>query len=238
MKDTFLRNFYQKPSQELKGRVASELHGDTALKARGFHLQRVAAIFTLVLILAFAVTPGVRAGMANLIRTIAGITVNETIDYPNSRDAEIVPSQDLSVADAQNALGIPIALPVVPEGFVLAEQARFTDFGTGTEMVEFSWADTAIKENPSSLNLAVFAAVEGTEPSFLIGTDSGTEIEVNGQPTMLVRGGWFENSGQWEEAMGTALIWEKGGLYYQLTTQTKSAATAEQLLVQVAESIR
>jgi len=133
------------------------------------------------------------------------------------------------------AFGLP---RFVPQGFELQDSAAFAN---SRDWVLLLW---------SSDNAEIAMLVERTYTGYYLpaGVDSAEEVQVNGQPALLIRG-WWDGNHTWDPARKLELHWQKGDRYYRLIYTQRSLSRWEiepiktdidvviQELIQMAESI-
>jgi hypothetical protein len=77
---------------------------------------------------------------------------------------------------------------------------------------------------------------DGTPSSWLIGTDRYQEIEIQGEPAVVVQGGWDSTSGQWAVPRAITIVWTRNGVQYHLVSA--SSVVSQEDLVRMAKSTR
>jgi hypothetical protein len=178
-----------------------------------------------------AMMPTARARFEEIIQQIGGLTVLMTDEYPNSDDAIIVPDDIMTLAEVQSKTELDFALPSwLPEGLVRQEEVRVSNIATN---ITIFWVDDSVKGRGLSLDVGK----ANPDVNLLVGPDSVTEVMIHDTPAMLIRGGWFENTQQWEEEGPIALRWQTGSIEYTLSTMMPEwGGLSEEELIQIAES--
>lgn len=111
------------------------------------------------------------------------------------------------------AFGLP---KYIPDGFILMDNGAIAK---SNSWVSFAW---------SSQNAEIEMLVEQryTDYPLPTGIDSAEEIQVNGQPALLIRGWWDENH-NWDPTRGLALHWKIGDIHYRLIYYQRSPVNWE-----------
>jgi hypothetical protein len=175
---------------------------------RLFGYSMIGLLITLVLV--FTISAPVRASALNWIRQIAGFNVAEVTESPLAHVTEvpsmvtvITPQPIAEIKNAPFAFSMP---QFIPAGFVLSQ-----DFAVAQskEWVLLSWT--------SQQNALINLLVEIHNDALVItaGKEGASETSVNGQPALLIRGGWTSDQ-QWNDKRGLELEWLKEGLRYDL----------------------
>jgi len=222
------------PSSALVARVRSI---PVSPQRQSWHIPRwvwgVAAPVALLVVLV-AASPPLLAAVASLQETIGKIYLTITDRAPDTSDATIVEPELMSLQAARAAVPFDFGIPSqVPEDWIMEEQVRVTDLGSGP-FVEIRWinSDDAGTEMMFSARSAL---QEDGSPSFwLVGQDSFREIEISGQPAVIVRGGWDRDSREWAWPEVMTLMWAMNGVEYTLSTSDAEGSEAK--LVTIAES--
>jgi len=104
----------------------------------------------------------------------------------------------------------------VPEGFELKDSAAFAN---SRDWVLLLW---------SSDNAEIAMLVERTYTGYYLpaGLGSAEEVQVSGQPALLIRGWWDENH-EWDPTRKLELHWQKGDRYYRLIYTQRSISRWE-----------
>lgn len=119
----------------------------------------------------------------------------------------------------QLLLDMPFAFELpkfVPEGFELKDSAAFAN---SRDWVLLLW---------SSDNAEIAMLVERTYTGYYLpaGLGSAEEVQVSGQPALLIRGWWDENH-EWDPTRKLELHWQKGDRYYRLIYTQRSISRWE-----------
>lgn len=271
MNDQFLYDCRPPVRQEFKeslyGRL-DDLSKETYFPMKGLHMtmrHNLALIIPVILIaslgILYSLTGDVRAEVDKVIRNIAGFFVNETAVSPISEDIQAIhiSASEIPTMEAQKTMtpywvDIPaysvkeviqnppfdFSLPAyIPEGFELESDAAIA---LSKSWVSLGWVGDRNTE------IEMLVEREYTGYSLPAGVDSAEEVEVNGQPAMLVRGGWTGDAG-WQADYGMEVHWQKGGRYYrliwhqrspehnQISVITTDLATVQKELIRMAESV-
>jgi hypothetical protein len=216
----------------------------------------------LITALSFTYSENVRANVDYLIRVIAGFRVEERFISPifglgeNASDqlgsgivettgelnsdspaVSSIPTQ--SVTDILKEMPFSFELPeYIPEGFVLNDNAAYAN---SRDWVMLVW---------DSENAEITMVVERNYAGYDLptGVDSSEQIQIHGQPALLIHGWWDENH-VWDSTRRLEIHWEQDGHYYRLNYTQRSLnrwsiepitgdiAEIEKELTQVAESI-
>ncbi|OGO19083.1 MAG: hypothetical protein A2Z14_04965 [Chloroflexi bacterium RBG_16_48_8] len=228
MDDGFLHQFREKPGEEFALRLHKELTQKENVPVKGRVVPVIVAI--LIILIAFASTvvfvPEARAKLIDVIEKIGGTSFLMTNDYPGDGKGTTIPSQEMSLSEAQSIL--PFQLPTwTPEGFRLQPTVDLISFDSPVIFV------TWIKMGGSG-NIQM--NVEGGTFTWVVGPDSVERVEINGKEAALWYGGWNWDTKQWEaEIPNMTLSWEQDGLAYHLSV-AKDQVSLETLL-QIAGSM-
>lgn len=232
-----LRSLKRDPSSALVARV----RGIPTLSQRQvWHMPRwawgVAAAVVLLMVLV-AASPPLRAAIASLQEAIGNVHLTITDRSPDTSDATIVEPELMSLEAARTAVPFDFGIPrQIPDGWVMDEQVRVCDLGGGP-FVEILWTNP---DDPGA-GVLFFSARpalqdDGSPADWLVGLDSFREIEIGGQPAVIIKGGWDHDSQKWAWPGVTTLIWTVDDIQYLL--QTSSDKISEADLVTMASSIR
>lgn len=220
------------PSPALRARVGSI---PTSPQRQAWHIPRwawgvTAAVALLIVIV--AASPPLLAAIVSLQETIGNVFLTITDRSPDSSDATIVEPELMSLQAARTAVPFDFGIPSqVPDDWIMDEQVRVTDLGSGP-FVEIRWTNNA----GTGIFFSAHSALQddGSPNIRLVGPDSFREIEIGGQPAVIVRGGWDHGSREWAWPKVITLIWVANDVEYTLSTSDAEGAVAE--LVEVAES--
>ena len=218
------------PSPALMARVRRI---PTSSRRRVWHMPRwawgVAAAVVLLAVLV-ASSPSLRAAMVSLQETIGNVYLTITDRSPDTSDATIVEPELMSLQAARTAVPFYFGIPgQVPDGWVMEEQVRVNDLGGGP-YVQIEWT------NPGHGNISLSAREDDGSASRLVGPNSFREVEVGGQPAVLLKGAWDHDSQEWMWLEVTTLIWKMDGVEYSLSASGRDLSEAD--LITIAESTR
>lgn len=218
------------PSPSLVARVRGI---PTLSQRRVWHMPRwawgMAAAVVLMGVLVVS-SPPLRAAIISLQETIGNIYLTIADYSPDSSDATIIEPQLMSLEAARTAVPFDFGiLGQVPDGWVMEEQVRVNDLGGGP-YVQIEWT------NPGHGNISLSAREDDGSASRLIGPNSFREVEVGGQPAVLLKGAWDHDSQEWMWLEVRTLIWKMDGVEYSLSASGHDLSEAN--LMAVAESTR
>lgn len=195
----FGENLYARISNPHLERAKSK----TTLK---FALRLVVSALLLFAIL-FTFSQPVRAGVINWLRQIAGFEIREIDTLPIAEDKSVpIPSDARdSLADILKKLPYELDLPTyVPDGF---------SFEDNVDLVKTSVFMRWINKDGDEI-LMLVDTDHGQQ--YLTGTDAAQEIRVNGQPALLVQGG-YNKENIWDPNLQMInIVQRKGDLIYWL----------------------
>lgn len=239
------------------------------LPQKGFHfmVRRNFGMGLLVLLLVsfgiiYSSSGIVQAEVDRIIRNIAGFFVEERTESPVDESIQILPvtidqvptmeiqptftpfSVEIPVLAASDVIQNPpfdFVLPTyVPQGFELSTDAAVA---ISKEWVMVDWEDGKQTE----IEMLVERSYSGY--NLQVGVESVEEINVNGQPALLVRGGWNGNR-VWQADYGMEVHWQTDGRYYRLiwrqhitegnevTAITGDLESIKNELIRMAESVK
>ena len=222
----------------------------------------------LALMIALSVSTPVRAMAAAWIKNIAGFFVEECNDSPIAAitisEAATLTPNDLVVGipmdtEVPTALSpteyavstapvpdilenppFPLSLPAwIPDGFVLDQNAGIA---LSENWVILQW------HHPDLSEIVLLVEKEYTGYVLPAGENSSEEIDLNGQPALLIRGCW-NGQNQWDMDRQLSLDWEKDGHHYHLGYTQREPEHLEikpitgdqdliiQMLIRMAESV-
>jgi hypothetical protein len=175
--------------------------------------------------LAWIVVALVIVGLAEEVIGRIHLTVTDLNPYTN-QPANLVEGQVMSLEEARDKVLFDFA---IPQGFT-ATQVTLYAFGDRPDLVEVNLC------NANSLCLELLAFAHRESGSNLVGPESIETVLVNGQEAVVFHGGWNAGSGEWIEDVGqTTMIWEAGGVQYELMAATDTVTMEE--LIAIAESV-
>jgi len=161
-------------------------------KERAKHILRFGLRFALAAAVLFATlfsfSQPVRASVLYWIRQIAGFEVQEEeyIPFSESESVSIPPDVRDTLANIAKDLPYQLAIPAyVPDGFMFEDKVDVQD-----EQVFIRWMSSDRDEI-----LMLVDTDHGQR--YITGTDAGKEIQINGQPALLVQGNYDVN-GNWD----------------------------------------
>lgn len=168
---------------------------------------RLALAAMLLFAVLFTFSQPVRASVLDWIKQIAGLDVQEEnyIPISESESVSIPPDVRASLETIKKDLPYLLAMPeYVPSGFVFEDKVDVHD-----EQVFMRWLNSDWDEI-----LMLVDTDHGQR--YITGTDAGQEIQVNGQPALLVQGNYDVN-GNWDsEQKMMNLIQRRGEVIYWL----------------------
>lgn len=171
-----------------------------------FALGFVASALFLFVVL-FTFSQPVRASVLNWIKQIAGFEIQETDTLPvaEGKSTSIPPDARDSLADILNNLPYKLDLPTyVPDGFSFEDQV---------DLVKTSIFMRWINRDGDEI-LMLVDTDHGQR--YLTGTDVAQEIQVNGQPALLVQGGYNKENNWDPDLQMINIVQRKGDLIYWL----------------------
>ncbi len=195
----------------------------------------LAAPVALLMVLV-AASPPLLAAVVSLQETIGNVFLTITDRSPDTSDAVIVEPELMSLQAARTAVPFEFGIPSqVPDDWVMDEQVRVTDLGGGP-FVEIRWIDP--DDVGTGVNLSARSSLQddGSPGGWLVGPDSFREIEINGQPAVIVKGGWDHDGREWAWPEVITLIWTVDDVEYTLSTSDSEGSEAR--LMVMAESTR
>ena len=236
MNDKFLKSFRVKPNKTFIQNLRSQLENyeEANQQGRRFQLHPVGlgvVALLLVLTLVLSVSPAARAQVEDWVGVIGGVLFTATGDYPGDDEpVNIVPTDEMTFEEARETLPFTIDLPTwVPEGFVLEETVSVPRFEDGVGRVYLLW-----KAPLKGLSLSIEDR-SPEEANWLVAPGSIEEVLVNNAPAALVRGGWYENTKQWENKGQIQLFVPHNGQTYLFSTNENNISVEE--LIRIAESL-
>ena len=189
--------------ESLYSRISNlPLKKETSRKALRFAI--VSIILFMVL---FSFSQPVRASVLHWLKEIAGFVIEERDAMPVALSEGSLPSdyhRNL-LEDVVDLLPYELALPTyVPEGFVVDKHVEKTG-----DSIFMRW----MNEDGDEI-LMVVDTEHGQR--YVTGTDAAREIEINGQPAMLIQGG-YDDSYVWDNDLKMMnVVQRKGDAIYWL----------------------
>ena len=165
---------------------------------------RFAIVSMVLLTMLFSFSQPVRAGVLDWIKQIAGFEVQEFNTVSSEGSVIIQPTVSRSMDDVINDLPYEIIMPsYVPDGFIFDDKVDINE-----DSVFMTWG------NGKGDQILLQIDTEH-EQRYLTGKDAAQEIQINGQPAMLIQGGYLNES--WDSTLPTLnVIQRKGHLIYWL----------------------
>jgi len=223
------------PSPALMARVRSI---PMSPQQQSWHIPRWVwgmAVPAALLVVLIAASPPLLAAVDSLQETIGKVYLTITDRLPDTNDATIVEAELMSLQAAQTTVPFDFGIPSqVPEDWIMDEQVRLTDLGSGP-FIEIRWISSDDARIKMIFSARSALQDDSSPSSWLVGQDSFQEIEISGQPAVIVRGGWDHNSREWAWSEMMALIWTVNGVEYTLSTGGDFEGSEAQL-VAIAES--
>ncbi|MCG2783503.1 MAG: DUF4367 domain-containing protein [Anaerolineae bacterium] len=235
-------DFQQKLYERLSSRAAQSKTANP-----NFRLVIRFALISLILFAAlFTFSEPARAGIVELIRIIAGFEVEvsfwrPSIEDDNSFSFSSSPDEN-TISYALKDIPFEFALPAyVPDDYSFSEKLQILkDNGNQISVTYIT------PEGSSWINLRIDDRAR-TWPITISDLDSAEEIQINGQPALLVRGTFYsQDFGDWKHTSHfTKIYLQKDGLTYflivspkfnQETGEAESALPLDEL-IRMAESI-
>ena len=173
-------------------------------KSLGTLVFRFGLAISIVLTLLFTFSEPARAGVLNLIRQTAGFEVHETEELPIiESEPSFVFDQD-SINAGLEKVSFKFALPAyTPEGYTLLDRVYYDQ---NTVLLDY------LNDDQDQISLTI---LNTTEPPVLTGTNSAEEIQINGQPALLVHGAFV--GGNWDYNLsGVTIYFKQDSLTYLL----------------------
>lgn len=240
MNEDFIKQFRRLPDTDFVENIHRRLERKERIQAikRSSAFAALALIFGFGILMTFSST--VRAAVLQTIEEIAGLRFEVTTNYPGVSEEEVtvVPSEHLSLEDAQSRFPSPIVLPTyVPPGYERRADVTFVVLGD-MPMLIIKWHnDEAIRE----FHLDIRHCPSGAENcGRIVGEGALEEIMLNGRPAVVVRGGWNYDTKQYELSLDGLAIVELMWKYDDQTIYMLRADEREisiQELIKIAESI-
>ncbi len=211
---------------------------------RGWAWKMAAAGVLVCGLLLVTFSGAVRADLVDWVKSIAGFTVEErqTFSPAGASDGEnpapqaVLPAPTLApgitpsdtptlyptivvmytpesitslLANAPFSFDLPGYLPA---GFSLDENSAVQ--ANSGEWVMLNWTKPASDDSRTD---TIEFLVENEPPSYTlkVGDQGAQEVQINGQPGLLIQGNW-RNGGQWDPVAGVEIHWMLGNLHYRL----------------------
>lgn len=236
MEDNFMYDLQQQPSSDYMTSLQKRLNKiEVTRRSQQVSRFRATAIglvaFALIVITNLLI-PSVRAGIKATIVNIAGQVFDVTTVHPGLGEqiTEVTP-EFLPVEEALAKFPVQVKLPTfLPEAFLLDETARiYLGFTGYPDTLEIVYSNNQSDSGYISLR----AITENATSATIVGTDSVEEVAISETLTgALVKGGWSENTKQWEDVDSWHLSWLQEGVRYTLSGSDVST------LIKMASSFR
>lgn len=236
MNEDYMKQFRRMPDSSFVEKVHSRLER----KERRQAITRFSAFSVLALIFAFGMlmtfSSTVRAGVLQVIEEIAGLRFDVTTSYPGDPDekAVIVPSESLTLEEAQSRFPSPVALPAyTPQGTARRQDVLLTYWSSERPSLSITW------DNPETgaFTLDIWPCSTLTDHcGLIVGEGALEEITLNGEPAVIVRGAWNYDTQQYDTSVTLAVRWKYDeNTVYSLSTWSQKMPLEE--LIRTAESI-
>lgn len=222
-----------RPSQALQRRIRT-IPQQPAY--RTWPVPKLAGVVgALVLIALLFMSPPAQATLGEVRRVVGQIHLVVRSAWPEPTATIVLPeAKPISLTEAQALLPFELSLPgEIPPGLDVTKQEVFISQVAGP-VIKLRWPDQV----GGFVQLSARAAGSENEAvQTLVGPASSESLLVNGQPAVIVRGGWDETSGAWSyEDQVITLIWTVDGVQYKLLSLSRSVSLTE--LIAMAESIQ
>ena len=236
MNEDFMRQFQKMPDSIL----LEKIHARLEKRERAQIIKRYAFLSVLALVSMFGVlvtfSSTVRAEVLQTIEEIAGLQFEVTTDYPgNSEEEIVVPSEHLSLEEAQGRFESPVALPTyMPPGYERQTDVEFLILGD-IPTLTIRWNSN--KKHTGSIDLHIdHCSANIANCGLIVGEGALEEIMLNGKPAVVVRGAWNYDTQQYDLSVVTAVQWryDENTVY---TLQCWNPDISLDELVKMAESI-
>lgn len=238
MNEDFVRQFKKQPDSQLVEKIHLRLEKKerTQTIKRYSMLSGLALFFVFGMLMTFSST--VRADVINLIKEIAGLQYEVTVNYPggSEKDVTIIEPEYLSLEEARSRFPAPIQLPTyVPQRYERLADMQFYIWSEDSSTLTIIWEkrEEDILVGMISLNIAPCPS-SSTSCGMIVGEGALEEIALNGKPAAVVRGGWNYDTKEYDLSLDTAIQWR----YDENTVyRISSYAIPLEELIKIAESI-
>jgi len=165
---------------------------------------RFAVVSMILFSVLFTFSQPVRASVLDWIKQIAGFEVQETNTVTEEGSVVIQPTVSEPMDEVLNDLPYEVAMPsYIPDGFTFDDKVD-----VHAESVFMTW------RNSKGDQILLQIDTEH-EQRYLTGIDSAQEVQINGEPALLIQGGYVD--GSWDSTLSTLnIIQRKGDLIYWL----------------------
>lgn len=191
-------DFQQKLYERLSSRAAQSKTANP-----NFRLVIRFALIALILFAAlFTFSEPARAGIVELIRHIAGFEVEEMDSLPVFEGG--YEAKHTSLTYLLQEISFEFALPAyIPEGYTLNDKVYYDENIVSSDYLN------------DDRDLIYYSVQNTMEPLIVTGFDSAEEIQINGQPALLIRGAFVD--GVWDYTLnGISIYFKQDGLTYKL----------------------
>jgi hypothetical protein len=239
MNEDFIKQFKRLPDANLVEKIQARLER----KERRQTMRRYSLLSAFALIFVFGVfitvSSPARAYVLQTIEEIAGLKFEITSGYPGVPGEQVhtAPSEQLSLEEAQSRFPAPISLPTyVPAGYARQEPLSLTTFEKPdlplytTIFLDIHWEN----KNGGAFMLNIRHCPGGLEYcGWIVGEAAIEEITLNGRPAVIVRGGWNDDTRQYDFSLPTAIEWKVD----ESTIYSLTGNQSLEELIRIAESI-
>jgi len=237
MNEDYLKQFRRSPDSKFVEKIHARLEKKQRLQViRNYSVfSALAVMFLIGILMTFSST--VRAEVLQTIEEIAGLRFDVTSNYPGDPDEEvtIVPSEYLSLIEAQNHFPSPVMLPTyVPQGYERQTDVEFFVLGDTPTLV-IRWDSN--EKSAGNIELDIKHCPSGFENcGMTVGEGALEEIMLNGKPAAVIRGAWNYDTQQYDLSPMTAIQWKYDeNTVYTLSTWNQDMPLEE--LIRMSESI-
>lgn len=188
--------------QKLYERLASRAVQSKAVKPNFRLVVRFALIGLILFAALFTFSEPARAGIVELIRHIAGFEVEEMDSLPASEGGYA--AKHTSLTYLLQEISFEFALPAyIPEGYTFIDKIYYDE-----NIVFLDYLN-------EDYDLIYYSVQNTMEPLIVTGFDSAEEIQINGQPALLIRGAFVDDV--WDYTLnGIIIYFKQDGLTYQV----------------------
>ena len=167
----------------------------------------------------------------------------ETSDYPGIGESEeIVDSKFVTLEETIIIFPGTISLPtVLPDGFNLESEVELVNFPGGLSMAALKWLKSSPDGERSGMSLSIFYIADNVVKdniTVVVGDEAIEEININGKPAALLRGGWNYDTKSYDPGIpNLGVRWEYDErTIYELNGSDE--AIEPEVLIRIAESIK
>jgi hypothetical protein len=188
--------------QKLYERLSSRAVQSKAAKPNFRLVTRFALIGLILFAALFTFSEPARAGIVELIRIIAGFEVEEMDSLPASEGG--YDAKHTSLTYLLQEISFEFALPAyIPEGYTLIDRVYYDE-----NIVFLDYLN-------EDYDLIYYSVQNTMEPLIVTGFDSAEEIQINGQPALLIRGAFVDDV--WDYTLnGIIIYFKQDGLTYKV----------------------